>query len=203
MAKRWVGVGALLLWTACTVVPPTPAQGLDCDLLLEVTRRALACDPALEPLLAIAKTGSDENECRIAARSLLTSTAAVGTAQVQSLYAPPSGPAHIPLTQDERSALGGLEFPATIELVPDLRGEPGLTPTRAWLGERELPRVEDGRLRATALPGLHTLRVKHGADEREQCVRLRECERLDLVLHGAHTAKHKDVRQGRCEGTGR
>jgi len=195
-------LGALLLGgcpsTTSEDAPTT--LGPDCATLLEVAQRAEACDPTLATLRATLQRAPDEGRCRAAARRLLHRSREPA-AELASLYRPSDAPPAGPLTAAERDALGTKRFPATLDLVPDVRGEPGLTPTRAWLDERELAVSEDGSLHATAAPGKHTVRIKYGSEERVLCVRLAECEAVGVVLHGASPARHATLSAGPCSET--
>lgn len=171
--------------------------GPDCAIWLEIAERAQACDPSLAALRAALERAPSEERCRAAARSLLHRPPEPA-AGLESLYTRPYAPVAGPLTTRERAALETKRFAATLDLVPDLRGEPGLTPTRAWLGEREIAVDDDGSLHTTATPGTHTIRIKYGSEEREHCVRLAECEAVRVLLHGAYPARHVALSTGPC-----
>lgn len=193
--------GVLALgWLAVACSEPSDARvrvGPDCAAWIETARRAQRCDTVLKSLAATVEQHPNEARCRAAARSLLRPTTTAAS-EIKSLYTSLGAPEAGPLTPAEHRALETLEFPAMFELVPDIRGEPGLTPTRAWLDDRELGLADDGRLHTMAPQGQHTLRIKHGDDERLYCVHLGECTRPSVMLHGAQVARHAAVAAGPC-----
>ena len=171
--------------------------GPDCRIFLSVAEDAEACDPELERLTDALRADPNEARCATAARRLL-GAAPPRSPQVRSLSTPTPPPSGGALTAQERERLAATKRPAHVVLAPDLRPEPGLAPTRASIGDLTLEPDDEGRLRASLVPGLHSLVLRHAGQESVFCLELRACETLAVTIHGPKLARHPDVRPGPC-----
>lgn len=178
-------------------VPAVIGPGPDCAALIAAGERARGCDPAIDALLAELRAVPDERACRTAARQLAAPLPVRN--RISSVYERPPELGDRPLAPAELTALAELPLPGELVLAPDLAPRPGVPATTATLADAALQVGADGRLRASAAPGRHTLEVRHANDRSAACVTLTACESVSLTAHGALLAPHPAVVAGPCE----
>ncbi|TPV95806.1 MAG: hypothetical protein B7733_07960 [Myxococcales bacterium FL481] len=190
----WLLVSALV-GPACEqpAAPPAAPPGPACRALLDAATRASACDPPLA--LVDEQNFSDEPRCRQAIARLLDREPLV--AEITSLYG--HEPREATVTEADLTALRDLALPASLSLRPDLPAGPGVPMTSAKLAERGLTRAQSGALEIHAQAGRHLLRIAHAGVEQSYCVRLAQCQRLELTVHGSRLAAHPHIDAGTCE----
>lgn len=179
----------------CGEMPPADVSepGPTCRALLDATQRASACDPVLAQISEADFV--DEKRCQRAIRRIIDGSPAV--AETTSLHRAASEEPVI--GEAQLAALRELPLPATLHLRPDLPAGPGVPMTSAKLAGRTLARAESGQLEIHAQAGRHLLHIDHAGIRQSYCVRLAQCQRLDLTVHGSTIADHPHVDAGTCE----